>query len=551
MRTSRLTAGLTTLVALALITAGCSSETSGDAPTSAATGSGTGSGSGAASGGGGTLRISNAITTDPIIPMTVDTATTRVMDMVWTGLVRYDDTLTPYNANAASIETTDATTFTITLKEDYTFSDGTPVNADSYVDAWNYSAYGPNAAQSSSYFSLIEGYDALNPAAPEGSDTAPEPTAKTLSGLKKLGDFQFSVTLAKPMASFPSILGYSIFYPMPTSFFADPEAYAKLPVGNGPYTMTSLIPGQEVDLVKTAGYDHEDAGKADAINFISFSEDTAAYTAVQGDQLDYAPVPSAYLPTFQDDFPNSSALVTGTSMMDMQIPLYQEKYADPNVRIALSMAIDRESIVNALLPGAATPADGWVSPALPGYQPGACGENCSYDPEKAKALWATTSFTGDIVITTLAPQNTLFTSVCQSITDTLGVACSVNSVADRTTYKGIAQAFEAPGPIRWGWAIDYPTMENMLVPRFVEGGSSNWMTYASPEFQALIDKANAETDPAAAATQFNAAQAVLGKDMPDVPIYFQQGAGVWSESAQGMVLTGFGWPDLLQAYKTA
>ena len=91
---------------------------------------------------------------------------------------------------------------------------------------------------------------------------------------------------------------------------------------------------------------------------------------MQGDQLDYAPVPTAYLPTFQEDFPDSSALVTGTSMMDMQIPLYQEKYADPNVRIALSMAIDRESIVKALLPGAATPADGWVSPALPGYQAG-------------------------------------------------------------------------------------------------------------------------------------------------------------------------------------
>ena len=374
MRTSRLTAGLTALVALALdhrrlflqlvrrrVVHGRRFRR-----------------------GWRTLRISNAITTDPIIPMTVDTATTRVMDMVWTGLVRYDDKLAPYNANAESIKTTDATTFTITLKPDYTFSDGTPVDADSYVDAWNYSAYGPNAAQSSSYFSLIKGYDALNPAPAEGSTTAPPPTAKTLSGLKKLGDLQFSVTLAKPMASFPSILGYSIFYPMPKSFFADPQAYAKLPVGNGPYTMKSLVPGQEVDLVKTPGYDHEDAGKAEGINFISFSEDTAAYTAVQGDQLDYAPVPTAYLATFQKDFPDSSALVTGTSMMDMQMPMYQEKYADPNVRIALSMAIDRESIVKALLPGAATPADGWVSPALPGYQKGACGTNCSYDPDEGQ-----------------------------------------------------------------------------------------------------------------------------------------------------------------------
>ena len=555
MRTHKKSAGLAGLAVLAILVSSCSSGSTASPSSSAApAGSAAGSapaGTSAAStgGGGGTLKIANAITTDPIIPMTVDTATTRVMDMVWTGLVRYDDKLAPYNANAESIKTTDNTTFDIKLKTGYTFSDGTPVTSDSYIDAWNYSAYGPNAAQSSSYFDLIAGYDALNPAAPAGTTKAPTPTTKTLSGLKKVSDTEFTVTLAKPMSSFPSILGYSIFYPMPKSFFADPTTYEKLPIGNGPYKMTKLVPGQEVDLVKTPGYTHSDAGKADGINFVSFSEDTAAYTAVQGDQLDYAAVPTAYLKTFQTDFPGHSALVTGTTMMDMQIPLYDSRYADPNVRIALSMAIDRKSIVSALLPGAATPADGWVTPALPGYAPNACGDNCTYNPDKAKALWAKTKFTGDIVITTLAPQNTLFTSVCQSISDTLGVKCSVNSIADRTSYKAIAQAFKAPGPIRWGWAIDYPTMENMLVPRFVANGSSNWMKYNSAPYQKLIDAANAATTPTDAAKQFNAAQAVLGQDMPDVPIYFAQGAGVWSSTTKDLTITGFGWPDLLKAYK--
>ena len=69
--------------------------------------------------------------------------------------------------------------------------------------------------------------------------------------------------------------------------------------------MTKLVPGQEVDLVKDTNYKHEDAGKADGINFISFSEDTAAYTAVQGDQLDYAAVPTAYLKTFSVQLPRT------------------------------------------------------------------------------------------------------------------------------------------------------------------------------------------------------------------------------------------------------
>ncbi len=182
-----------------------------------------------------------------------------------------------------------------------------------------------------------------------------------------------------------------------------------------------------------------------------------------------------------------------------------------------------------------------------------CGENCTFNPDKAKELWAKANFTGDVVITTLAPQKTLFTSVCQSISDTLGVKCSVNSVADRTSYKAIAQAFKAPGPIRWGWAIDYPTMENMLVPRFVANGSSNWMKYDSDEFQTLIDKANAASDadrgghaglqrgprcarPRTCRTSRSISSRVPASGPP---------------STKDLVITGFGWPDLLKAYKSS
>ncbi len=90
-------AGAAAVVALALLIGGCSSN---DAGSTASTAGSAGGSAGGAGGGGGTLSIANAITTDPIIPMTVDTATTRVMDLVWTGLVRYDDKLAPYNANA-------------------------------------------------------------------------------------------------------------------------------------------------------------------------------------------------------------------------------------------------------------------------------------------------------------------------------------------------------------------------------------------------------------------------------------------------------------------
>ena len=60
---------------------------------------------------------------------------------------------------ADSITSDDNTVWTIKLKDGWTFHDGTKVTASSYVDAWNFGAYSPNAQVNSSYFSAIDGYD--------------------------------------------------------------------------------------------------------------------------------------------------------------------------------------------------------------------------------------------------------------------------------------------------------------------------------------------------------------------------------------------------------
>ena len=68
------------------------------------------------------------------------------LDWIFSKLVSYDpDTAEPSNEIAESIESEDNITWTITLKDGWTFHDGTPVTAQSFVDAWNFGAYGPNA----------------------------------------------------------------------------------------------------------------------------------------------------------------------------------------------------------------------------------------------------------------------------------------------------------------------------------------------------------------------------------------------------------------------
>ena len=106
--------------------------------------------------------------------------------------------------------------------------------------------------------------------------------------------------------------------------------------------------------------------------------------------------------------------------------------ADPKVRQAISMAIDRDTIIKQIFNGARDPATGWVSPVVDGYKADACGEYCTFDPAKAKAKLAEAGgYSGRLTITYNAdgPHKEWTEATCNSIKQTLGIEC--NAVASR------------------------------------------------------------------------------------------------------------------------
>ncbi|MEZ5190159.1 MAG: ABC transporter substrate-binding protein [Schumannella sp.] len=64
-------------------------------------------------------------------------------------------------------------------------------------------------------------------------------------------DTTFTVELAAPRADFPVALSYSVFVPLPESFFDDPDAFGDNPVGNGPYKIAEdgWVHGESLKLV--------------------------------------------------------------------------------------------------------------------------------------------------------------------------------------------------------------------------------------------------------------------------------------------------------------
>ncbi|MFC7639747.1 ABC transporter substrate-binding protein [Streptosporangium lutulentum] len=81
----------------------------------------------------------------------------------------------PQMRAAESVTSEDQKVWTIKIKPGQKFHNGEPVTAESFADAWNAAAYGPNAWTNNYYFENVEGYDALNPEAPRAPRRPPSP----------------------------------------------------------------------------------------------------------------------------------------------------------------------------------------------------------------------------------------------------------------------------------------------------------------------------------------------------------------------------------------
>ena len=204
--------------------------------------------------------------------------------------------------------------------------------------------------------------------------------------------------------------------------------------------------------------------------------------------------------------------------------MYQREFAKPEVRRALSMAIDRRAMTDELFQGTETPATAFVSPVVPGYRPDSCGDHCRHDPQRARAMYAaaggpravTISYNGD------GGHRAWVDVMCRQISASLGITCTGAEQAGVVDLLAGVQRREPVGMIRMSWSMDYPLMESYLSPLYGTNGSSNVYGYSNAAFDSLVDQGSRAATPARAVQKWQQAEDILADDMPVVPLRFGQ-----------------------------
>jgi oligopeptide transport system substrate-binding protein len=479
----------------------------------------------------------------------------QVLSALFAPLVDFDEKAKPFEVAAESITSSDNKVWTVKLKAGWTFHNGEPVNADSYLNAWNYGAYGPNGQNNSYFFEMVDGFGDLNPADPDGSGplAAPEPATKTLKGLKKVDDTTFTITLAEPFSEFKAVLGYSAFYPLPAAAFSAPgvvkKEYEDAPIGDGPFKMKGTWQhDSKIEVERWDAYQGTKP-KVPGVLFKIYQDLDAAYADLQAGNLDVLKtIPTSQLANAAADLGDRYQHSPSSTFQFLAFPTYDPDFAKADVRRAISMAINRDEIIKAVFKNSQTSADAFVSPVLAGYRKSACGDACKYDPTKAKQLYQSAGGPASLQISYNADggHKEWVDATCNQIKQSLGVECVGAPEPKFADLLTKLRAKQHVGFFRLAWGMDYPSMQNYLGPLYSTGGSSNYYGYSNPAFDQLVKDGVAAKTQEDAIKKYQQAEDILVRDMPVIPLRFGQNNYGSSTKVSNVTFDLFGRCDFLK-----
>lgn len=295
-----------------------------------------------------TLRVLTTAVPTELDPHRETTSGTRsYWFQVFDRLTRLDQQLQPHPMLATDWETSeDGLTLTMTLRDDVTFHDGTPFNADAVVA----SIERGKTLEGSKVVNDLSGVDAVT----------------------AVSDTEVQFTLNRPMPDLPSILAG------PAGAMISPKAIADPTIdlmtdpkdaGSGPYLVKEFVPSESVSYVRAPGENwDEEAGKLAEIEIVRSTDDRARFSALQAGQADAIFIQ----PVFGDQVAEAIQLGEGDDFDHVAVPnaaltalLFRQDVPpmdNPDLRKAIISAIDRDAIADGYLRGTCPRSD-QIAPA--------------------------------------------------------------------------------------------------------------------------------------------------------------------------------------------
>ena len=480
-------------------------------------------------------------TIDPALNAAVDGST--VIANAFEGLMRVDDKDMPIPGVAEKYEiSADGLKYTFHLRKEAVWSDGQPVKAGDFEYAWK-RALNPDTAAEYAYQLYYlkngQGYNESKLPDADLSTGIKKATADEV-GVKAIDDSTLEVNLEYPTVYFLSLMAFPTYAPVRRDIVEGNDKWTLKPetyICNGAFKMTEWKAKDVIVFEKNEKYWDVANIKLEKINYKMLDDQNASLAGFKAGQLDLIQGPP------QQEIP--TLVANGTAKIFPSLSTYYfclnlspeaekidasaaKALKNPKVRKALSLAIDRKTIVEKVTLGGQVPATSFVPTGIPDDK-GANFTNKEYysaeaNVDEAKKLLAEAGYADGVGfpnMTIMYNTNQGHQNIAAAVQDmwrkNLGVQIDLKNQEWKVFQK--TRTDKQFLIARHGWTGDYVDPMTFL-DLFVTNGGNNDAGYSNPKYDEKIAAAKKEIDPAKRMTFLHEAEDILMEDMAIIPMYY-------------------------------
>lgn len=415
----------------------------------------------------------------------------------------------------------DGLVYTFKLR-DHTWSDGVPVTAHDYVYSFRRILNPKTAAQYASILYPIKNAELVY------SGKLPVDQV----GVRAIDDKTLEIAFQFEVPYIAQLLMHYTTFAVPQHVLekhGDDWLKPQNIVTNGPYVLKEWIPNDHVWLAKNPRFYAKDSVKIENVYFYPTQDASAALKRFRGGEFDLITdsIPPQQIDWLRRNMPRELRLFPFILNQYVQFNVHRKPFDDVRVRIALSLAIDREIITAKITRANEKPAYSLVPPGMPDY-PGRAQIKFKSMPmgariAKAKSLLAEAGFGPNNPLTfdynIMNTTETKIVSVAlQEMWRQVGAVVQLVPSDSQVHYDLLRKRDFSVG---WaGWIADYRDPKNYLFLFESTTVDLNYGGYSNPKYDAVVAASDNERDAARRAVLLEQAEQMLLDDVAVAPVYF-------------------------------
>lgn len=465
-----------------------------------------------------------------------DSNSAVAVGMIYSGLARFDKDLNVVPDQATWTISPDRKVYTFTLKAGITFSDGTPVTAQTYVYTLTRALLPALSNQGPA--NLFLGNIA-------GSSDVSSGKTTVLTGVKALNDSTLQITLTQPTEYFLQVIASSVSFALNQKVI---EQYgqndwvnhaAGSAIGTGPFIVKEWKRGTKMVFVPNPHY-YGTKTKLAEVDMFFVNNLHTAFQSYRAHQYDFDwNIAASDLKTArkQAGYTNQSLLETDMLFFDNTKPPFNQSA----VRQAFAYAINKSVLATSVFDSSVVAAPTIIPPGMPGYQPGYQGLDFNATKAKLQLKSAYPDLSKVPSITFSYPNSQVSPQLAQALQQMWQTALGIQVKLDPMELSAYNSATNAH-QIQFGftqWGADFPDPYDWLALNLLSTANNNNGLWNNPQFDATIAQAEASSGQARIAL-YNRAEQIAISNVGWLPIDHQTMSATIPAYVHGVSLSNTG-----------